>query len=144
MTTIDHAQHIVEHPEFYVGAPKPAPVAPAVPRQETPADVLAAPRAVHRIVDGQPVCDGDQGSYCHLHPDCDHDFWPCGCDYNPHDTCWMLWWLDGNLRDTCTDETGDRALEDGSFPDGEFDWEWEHEYVIWWYLDEATPESAAA
>jgi hypothetical protein len=103
-----------------------------------PDAVKALPLATHRLVDGRAVCDGGEGSKCHWYPACDeHEEWPCGCDYVAHAECRVLPWLNSyDLEDSAYDEALERRdPETLTFPDGEIEWEWEGEFVLWNYAD---------
>lgn len=117
-----------------------APLAGANPvPQESPVepDLTAYPDAPHRISNGRFVCDGDEKSRCHRYPSCDHEEWPCGCEYVEHATCWIAPWITaGDLADSYVGSQV-TALSDDEFPDGVLEWTWEGEYLTWTYADES-------
>lgn len=103
------------------------------------------PTATHRIRGGRAVCDGNLGSQCHSYPACDmHESWPCGCEYVQHSECWAIAWLDAvDLTDTAYDEALDRRDPDTlEWPDGEIEYEWDGDGVLWNYATD--PEGQAA
>jgi hypothetical protein len=109
-------------------------------RPTTPEHVKLRPLAAHRIVGGHAVCDGDRERKCHWYPACDdHELWPCGCEYVAHDECWIVPWINASsLDDSCYDDALDRRdPETLGFPDGEIEWEWEGEFVLWNYAGES-------
>lgn len=105
---------------------------------ETPAHVAALPQATHRIVDGRPVCDGGIGTTCHWWPDaadCEHESFPCGHEYVFHEDCWIIDWLAAtDLEDSARDDANDHRDDDLRWPNGVIDWEWDGDYVLWWYV----------
>lgn len=118
---------------------QPAPVEDHDP--QTPWYVAALAEGTHRIVDERAVCDGGGDSRCHWWPDsdvCDHETFPCGHEYVYHDDCWIIQWIDAaGLGDTATDETHDARVNDGDnlrWPNGTIDYEFDGDYLIWWYL----------
>lgn len=119
-------------------APDPMRIPTELDYPRTPDHVKVLPVASHSIRDGRAVCNGDRGSKCHWYPgdDCEHESWPCGHEYVAHDECWIIQWLDAvPLEDTATDDALDARDDELTWPDGDIDWEFDYEWVTWWYLD---------
>lgn len=111
---------------------------PPVRNEPVAPDLSAFPEVQHRIEGGQFICPGDENARCHRYPGCDgeHDTWPCGCEYIGHAACWVKPWIDASdLADSHNEGADDcAALRDEDFPDGDVEWEWECEYVLWNYV----------
>lgn len=108
-------------------------------------DRSAYPRARHRILNGEFMCDGDANSECHQYPDCggEHEYWPCGCEYVSHEQCWIKPWIDvTDLIDSYVGDTHAHLLRDADFPDGVVTTSFESDYVGWDYV--ISPEENTA
>ncbi|WP_156759541.1 hypothetical protein [Microbacterium karelineae] len=107
--------------------------APDVWSADVPPDLSAFPTVQHRIEKGRFVCPGDETASCHQYPACDHETWPCGCDYVPHADCWIKPWIDGS--DLVDSYAGDEPyLRDEDLPDGDATWTFEGDYVLFDYV----------
>jgi hypothetical protein len=109
-------------------------------RQRQEADAKH-PLAEHWIKDGRAVCLGDSHSRCHFYPGCECEEWSDDHEHASveHDECWMIPWIDStDLEDSAYDDAIERRdPETVEFPDGEIEPEWEGEFVIWNYVDDA-------
>jgi len=100
-------------------------------------DLSAFPEVQHRIESSVFVCPGDETARCHQYPGCEHDEWPCGCEYTAHAECWIKPWIDGSCLADSHDEDADDLgylLLDADFPDGDVETQWHGDYVLWNYV----------
>lgn len=117
-------------------APDPMRIPGPTPRHVAP-DLSAFPEVQHRIESGMFVCPGDEGAWCHQYPGCEHEEWPCGCEYTAHSECWIEPWINASTladsHDEGADDLGYLLLQE-DFPDGDVETQWHGDYVLWNYV----------